>query len=95
MTLSKECQFLAGEKSAGVPYSLQVIVVHQRNSKRGHYVTYLKPEAGPFWVCFNDHIVGWVSEKDVLTQEATILIYTRLDRWEEKEIIVIPDDAPD
>ena len=52
LTLNRECQILARGKSEGVPYNLQAVVVHQGNSKQGHYVTLLKPAVGPRWALF-------------------------------------------
>ena len=90
--LDRECQFLAGGGREGTEYELEAVVVHQGNSTKGHYITFLKPAEGPHWALFDDHNVQWVQEKEVLAQEATILVYTRPDCMVEDETITILDD---
>ena len=68
------------------------MVVHRGNSKKGHYITFLKPAGAFHWALFDDDAVQWVQEKGVLDQEATILLYTRPDCMVENETITIPDD---
>jgi hypothetical protein len=70
-----------------------VDVVHQGDSKKGHYITFLKPAGGPHWALLDDDTVKWVQEKEVLGQEATILVYTRPDGVVETEAIISPDDG--
>ncbi len=71
------------------------MVVHRGNSKKGHYIIFLKPGGGPHWALFDDDTVQWVQEKGVLDQEATILVNTRQDGrcMVENETITIPDDG--
>ena len=66
LKLDRTCQNLAGCGSKGAEYELQVVVVHQGNSKKGHYITFLKPAGGPHWALFDDDTVQWVQEKRVL-----------------------------
>jgi hypothetical protein len=73
-------------------FELQSVVVHQGDSKKGHYITFIRPSGGPHWALFDDDIVKWVQEKEVLDQEATILVYTRPDGVVGTETIIIPDD---
>jgi hypothetical protein len=61
--------------------------------KKGHYITFLKQAGGPHWALLDDDTVKWVQEKEVLGQEATILVYTRPDGVVETEAIIIPDDG--
>ena len=77
----------------GTEYELQAVVVHQGDSKKGHYITFIKPAGGPHWALFDDDSVKWVQEQEVLDQEATILVYTRPDGVVETETIIIPDSA--
>ncbi len=93
LKLERECQVIARCGSKGTEYELQEVVVHLVDSKKGHYITYLKPAGGPHWALFDDNIVKWVQEKEVLDQEATILVYTRPDSVVETEPITIPDDG--
>ena len=86
-------QNLAGCGNTGSVYELQAVVVHQGNSKKGHYITFLKPAGDPHWALFDDDTVQWVQEKRVLDQEATILVYTRPDCRVEDGTIIIPDDG--
>ncbi len=48
---------------------------------------------GPHWALLDDDTVKWVQEKEVLGQEATILVYTRPDGVRDTEAIIIPDDG--
>jgi hypothetical protein len=93
LKLGRECQVIARCGSMGMEYELQSVVVHQDDSKKGHYNTFLKPAGGPHWALFDDDIVKWVQEKEVMEQEATILVYTRPDGVVETETIIIPDDG--
>jgi hypothetical protein len=93
LKLERECQFIARCGNKGTEYELQAVVVHQGDSKKGHYITFLKPAGGPHWALLNDDTVKWVQEKEVLGQEATILVYTRPDGVVETEAIIIPDDG--
>ena len=93
LKLGRECQVIARCGSKGTEYELQAVVVHRGDSKKGHYITFLKPAGGPHWALFDDDIVKWVQEKEVLDQEATILVYTRPDGVVETETIIIPDDG--
>jgi hypothetical protein len=93
LKLGRECQVIARCGSKGTEYGLQAVVVHRGDSKKGHYITFLKPAGGPHWALFDDDIVKWVQEKEVLDQEATILVYTRPDDTVETETIIIPDDG--
>jgi hypothetical protein len=93
LKLERECQFIARCGNKGTEYELQAVVVHQGDSKKGHYITFLKPAGGPHWALFDDDTVKWVQEKEVLGQEATILVYTRPDGVVETEAIIIPDDG--
>jgi hypothetical protein len=92
LKLDRQCQILPGCGNKGTEYELQTVSVHQGNSEEGHYITFLKPAGGPHWVLFDDHNVQWVQEERVLTQEATILVYTRPDGNAENRTIIIPDD---
>ena len=69
-----------------------MVVVHQGNSEKGHYITFLKPAEDPHWALFDDHKVQWVQEPGVLAQEGTILVYTHPNYIVENETIIIPDD---
>jgi hypothetical protein len=93
LKLERECQFIARCGSKGTEYELQAVVVHQGDSKKGHYITFLKPAGGPHWALLDDDTVKWVQEKEVLGQKATILVYTRPDGVVETEAIIIPDDG--
>ena len=66
LKLDRTCQNLAGCGSKGAVYKLQSVVVHQGNSKKGHYITFLKPAGDPHWALFDDDTVQWVQEKRVL-----------------------------
>ena len=91
LKLDRVCQILTGYGNEGAEYELQTVVVHQGNSKKGHYITFLKPTEGPHWALFDDHSVQGVQETRVLAQEATILVYTRPDCMSEDETITIDD----
>jgi hypothetical protein len=106
LKLERECQFIARCGSKGTEYELQALVVHQGDSKKGHYITFLKPAGGPHWALLDDDTAKWVQEKEVLDQEATILVYTRPDDGQEDRshremddsgsivaTIIIPDDG--
>jgi hypothetical protein len=93
LKLERECQIRARCGNEGAEYELQAVVVHRGDSKKGHYITFLKPAGGPHWALFDDDTVQWVQEKEVLSQEATILVYTRPDGTVESETITIPDDG--
>ena len=69
LMLDREYQFLVGGGREGTSYELQAVVVHQGNSKKGHYITFLKPAEGPHWALFDDHEVQWVQEKRVREKE--------------------------
>ena len=45
----------------------------------GHYVSSIRCRKTGKWHCFNDDIVVPVSEKEVVTESAYILFYTRRD----------------
>jgi hypothetical protein len=95
LKLGRECQSIARCGNKGTEYELQAVVVHQGDSKKGHYITYIKPSGGPHWALFDDDNVKWVQEGKVLDQEASILVYTRPDGMTEIETIIIPDDTQD
>jgi hypothetical protein len=65
------------------------VVVHQGNSEKGHYITFVKPAEDPHWALFDDHQVQWVQEVGVFPQEATILVYTHPAYIVENETIII------
>jgi len=92
LTLGRECQVIAKCGSRGMAFELQAVVVHQGDSKKGHYIAFIRPSGGPHWALFDDENVKWVQEKEVLAQEATILVYTRPDGVVGTETIIIPDD---
>jgi len=59
-------------------YDLHGIVVHHGSSLGGgHYVGYVKSPSG-VWHCMNDSHVSQVSVKNVLSQSAYILFYSRV-----------------
>ena len=60
LKLERECQFIARCGNKGTEYELQAVVVHQGDSKKGHYVTFLKPAGGPHWALLDDDTVKWV-----------------------------------
>jgi hypothetical protein len=93
LKLGRECQVIARCGNKGKEYELQTVVVHRGDSRKGHYFTFLKPAGVPHWALFDDDIVRWVQEKEVLDQEATILVYTRPDSVVETETIIIQDDG--
>ena len=90
LALNRESQTLKRGESEGDLYNLQVVVVQGNLTKQEHYVTFLKPVAGPHWPLFDDHNVQWVSEESVLAQQAnppiillqsTTYTYLTLGRW--------------
>jgi hypothetical protein len=44
---------------------------------KGHCIVYFQPPGGQSWALFDDHIVKWVKEEEILLQEASLLIYSR------------------
>ena len=62
------------------PLTLQAVIVHSgQEATKGHYVVFTKMIGNPGWALCNDDKVQWVSEMEVLAQEAYILIYVRSD----------------
>ena len=67
-----------GRSSVGA-YELYAVVHHLGAMSSGHYVASIKCRKTGKWHCFNDNIVGPVSEKEVVSESAYILFYMRKD----------------
>jgi hypothetical protein len=64
-------------------FTLQAVLVHNgQEVTRGHYVVFTKLVGHPGWALCNDDKVQWVSEMEVLAQEASILIYAQPDAFQ-------------
>jgi hypothetical protein len=73
----QKCQSSKGQKT-GTHHFLKAMVVHTGSSvNKGHYVVYIQPANSRNWALFDDQIVSWVQEEEVLHQRATLLIYSR------------------
>ncbi len=61
LKLDRACQHMTGCGSKGAEYELQAVVVHRGNSKKGHYIIFLKPAGGPHWALYSMMIPsnGW------------------------------------
>ena len=60
------------------PFTLETVIVHNgQEVTKGHYVVFTKMVGSPGWALCDDDKVQWVSEMEVLAQEAFILIYTQ------------------
>jgi hypothetical protein len=74
------------------PFTLQAVIVHTgQEVTRGHYVVFTKLVGSPGWALCNDDKVQWVSEMEVLAQEAYILIYVRPDALQNTGIEQLAD----
>jgi hypothetical protein len=74
------------------PLTLQAVIVHSgQEVTRGHYVVFTKLVGSPGWTLCNDDKVQWVSEMEVLAQEAYILIYGRSDALQNMGIEQLAD----
>ena len=62
------------------PLTLQAVITHRGQTvTKGHYVVFTKLFESPGWALCDDDKVQWVSEMEVLAQEAFILIYAQPD----------------
>lgn len=59
-------------------YELVSLTVHTGNLAMGHYVAFSKRMDGE-WYLFNDDQYFKVTEKEVLSQEAYLLFYKKVD----------------
>lgn len=80
-----DIQPFMSEGSPKIPkYSLTGVLVHSGKSTRsGHYYTYCKSASG-VWFCFDDDLVCRANIKEVLSQQAYIVLYSADASWVEK-----------
>ncbi|UJR16172.1 hypothetical protein I4U23_003082 [Adineta vaga] len=66
------------KKNISALYDLVAVSNHTGTLFGGHYTTYAKNHRNHTWYCFNDEIIREITnERDVITENAYILVYTK------------------
>jgi ubiquitin carboxyl-terminal hydrolase 22/27/51 len=70
---SKKAEVYPLEQKRSLHYALSAVIVHKGGIESGHYVSYSRE--GEDWFLFDDSKVVLVSEAEVLSAEAYLLLY--------------------